>query len=201
MQVSGTVISVSTNTPVKRKDGGTYPGWELIYKSHDNQVLTEAKHINDLKFKPALAEALKSLSVGDTFTLEKEKDEKSGFYNVLSLVKGTVSMEPRLPVNKGAETSAPSTAGKTTGYQASTYPTADERANTQQYIIRQSSLTNAVATLAVGAKSVNPDDVIKLAERYRGYVNGVDDAVGKVVSKAKTAPVGALEDMTDDIPY
>jgi hypothetical protein len=68
-------------------------------------------------------------------------------------------------------------------------------------VLTHSNILFASLVSPVGAKSVNPDDVIKLAERYRGYVNGVDDAVGKVVSKAKAAPVGALEDMTDDIPY
>jgi hypothetical protein len=140
MQVQGKVISVSTNTTVKKNGGGTYPGWELIYKSLDGEVRTIAKHVNDLKYKPALAEALNGLSAGDDFTLEQEKDAKSGFYNVLSLVKGTVSMEPSLPAETKSQAAA--SANKGNSYQASTYPTADERANTQQYIIRQSSLTS-----------------------------------------------------------
>jgi hypothetical protein len=200
MQVQGKVISVSTNTTVKKNGGGTYPGWELIYKSLDGEVRTIAKHVNDLKYKPALAEALNGLGVGDDFTLEQEKDAKSGFYNVLSLVKGTVSMEPNLPA-KSDQTSAPTSTGKSTGYQASTYPTADERTKTQQHIIRQSSLAQANVTLAVGAKAINPDDVIKLAERYVAWVND-NPTVEAVVAKAKAKTVvGSLDQMEDDIPY
>jgi citrate synthase len=202
MQVTGTVISASTNATAKKNGGGTYPAWELIYKAHDGEVRTISKHVNDLKYKPNIKAALESLNAGDAFTLEQEKDEKSGFYNVLTLVKGAGQQQPSLP-SKPTETASANTGNGATSkgnsYSASTYATAEERANTQQFIIRQSSLTNAVATLAVGAKAVNPDDVIKLAERYHSWVNGFDTDVGKVVAKAKSKAV-AIEDIEDDIP-
>jgi hypothetical protein len=111
-----------------------------------------------------------------------------------------VSMEPNLPA-KSDQTSAPTSTGKSTGYQASTYPTADERTKTQQHIIRQSSLAQANVTLAVGAKAINPDDVIKLAERYVAWVND-NPTVEAVVAKAKAKTVvGSLDQMEDDIPY
>ena len=40
MNVIGTVISVNLDTPVKKKDGGTYPGWRLVYQDVDGEVKT-----------------------------------------------------------------------------------------------------------------------------------------------------------------
>jgi hypothetical protein len=202
MQVLGTVISVSLETQVKKNGGGTYPGWELVYKTKDGEIRTAAKHVNDLKYKPNLKSDLQALSVGDQFTLDQEKNATSGFYDINSIKKGWGEGDPQVPAQAPAEKLPTSNNKSGNSYNSSSYPTAEERAATQQYIIRQSSLTNAVATLAVGAKAVNPDDVIKLAERYRNYVNGTEVSVEQVVRKAKgKVGVEAIEDMADDIPY
>jgi len=42
--------------------------------------------------------------------------------------------------------------------------------------VRQSSLSAAVATLAVGAKGVKPTDVIDVAKLYESYVFGTQPA-------------------------
>ena len=55
---------------------------------------------------------------------------------------------------------------------SSNWETAEDRAKKQVYIIRQSSLTNAVNTL-VG--NVNPDDVKVTAQTYINFVLGIDD--------------------------
>lgn len=69
----------------------------------------------------------------------------------------------------------------TTGYppagngaaRTSTYETPEERAKKQVYIVRQSSLSNALTALAIGAKTPpKPDEVIELARKYEDYVFG-----------------------------
>lgn len=53
----------------------------------------------------------------------------------------------------------------------SNYETREERAIRQRLIVRQSSLTAALATLTPGSKApLNPDEVEALAERYTDFV-------------------------------
>jgi len=65
--------------------------------------------------------------------------------------------------------SAPSSAAPRTN----TYETPEERKLKQLYIIKQSSISTAVATLSVGSKvPPTPDDVLKLAQIYVDFVYG-----------------------------
>lgn len=183
MQVLGTVISIGVDVAVKKKDGGSYQGWELIYKSDGGDVRTIAKPIQGLRFNAPLKKALETLSAGDQFTLEQEKNA-GGFYDVKNITKGWSEGSPQIA--SPAARPAPTSAGN---YQASSYPTADERKATQRYIVRQSSLAQAVATLTVGAKSVDKEAVKALAEEYADFVfetkRGMD----------------AIADLQDDVPY
>jgi len=54
----------------------------------------------------------------------------------------------------------------------STYETPEERAQKQIYIVRQSSLTNAIALLGTKAKV---DAVISVARQFEQYVFGLDE--------------------------
>ena len=75
----------------------------------------------------------------------------------------------------------------------SNYETPEERAKKQVFIVRQNCVTNAVNTLSVGSKSVNPEQVIEVAEKYYNYViNGVD---------VKRDGVKELQVMEDDVPF
>lgn len=59
----------------------------------------------------------------------------------------------------------------------STYETPEERARKQLYIIRQSSLTNAIAMLqAAGDKKtpINVDTVVHVAQKFEEYVFGLN---------------------------
>ena len=184
MQVLGIVISVGVDVPVKKKDGGSYKGWELIYKSDSGDVRTIAKPIQGLTYNAPLKKALSELSVGEQFTLEQEKNA-GGFYDVKTIVKGWVEGSPQVSAPATARP-APTSAGN---YQASSYPTADERKATQRFIVRQSSLAQAVATLTVGAKSVDKEAVKTLAEEYADFVFETKRGAE------------AIADIQDDIPY
>lgn len=181
MQVQGVVISVSTNTKVKKNGGGTYDAWELVYKSLDGEVRTIAKPVQGLKFNAALKTQLEGLTTGDEFTLEQEKNQ-AGFYDVKTITKGLSGGLVATPEKQPAQRV------QSTPYQASSYPTADERNKTQNHIIRQSSLAQANATLAIAGKAVKPEDVIKVAEQYVAWVK--DEKTGHA----------AIDDMSDDIP-
>jgi hypothetical protein len=69
-----------------------------------------------------------------------------------------------------ASTSAPTPTGTRTA-PTSNYETREERAIRQRLIVRQSSLSAAIATLTPGSKAaLNPDEVEALAERYNSFV-------------------------------
>ena len=77
----------------------------------------------------------------------------------------------------------------------SNYPTQEERAQTQVYIIRQSSLTNAVATLTTKGKPISSDEVLTLARVYEGHVLGIENK-----PQAIKEP-DSIEDLSSDIPF
>ena len=69
--------------------------------------------------------------------------------------------------------------GQTTQVK-STYETPEERAKKQVYIIRQSSLSAAIGSLSVGAKSaLKASDVIAVAEEYYAWVMQSPEAAVK----------------------
>lgn len=71
----------------------------------------------------------------------------------------------------------------------STYETPEERAKRQVYIIRQSSLTNAISVLKTEKNTPTPADVFALAQEMVDWVMEND-----VKSPA------SFDDMMDDIP-
>ena len=182
-QVLGTVIAVGVDVDVKKQGGGTYKGWELVYKSDGGEVRTIAKPIQGLKFNKALEATLNNLVAGDQFTLEQEKNAQ-GFNDVKTITKGWVAGgTPTAPAAQKAN------GGDRVAYQASSYPTADERLKTQTYIVRQSSLAQAVATLAVGSKGLDKAAVLALAEDYVGFVLGTPAKGGLSTDYQNDVPV------------
>jgi hypothetical protein len=182
MKVQGVVIGISLETDVVKNGGGTYKGWELIYKAEDGKVATIAKPIQSFKFNATLKTSLSKLNNGDKFTLEQEKNA-AGFFEVKTVNLGWESDVVQPP----QQTTSP-TAPKGGNYQSSSYPTADERAKTQSQIVRQSCLAQANATLATQGNGASFDTVTELAEQYVAWVK--NEKIG----------IDAIIDMDDDIP-
>lgn len=166
-QVQGTVISISVETDVKKQGGGSYKGWELVYKTPDGEVRTIAKPVQGLRFNAALKNQLSDLVAGDTFTLVQEKNAQ-GFNDVKSVTKGFSDVEQApAPTAQGAK---PTTSGGSNSYTQRDFESKDERTVKQRLIVRQSSVAQAVAILSVGSKSVNIEDVKSLAEDLTDFV-------------------------------
>lgn len=191
MEVHGKVMSISLTSNIKKKDGGTYPGWRLVYENSDGEVKTIEKHENSLKYAAALKNGLESLAVGDSFTMEMEK--KDGFWNPTSVYKsGATPKKDTNAPQQATQRSAPSSGGNS-------YPTADERAQTQKYIVRQSSITNALKLLELnGNKKATTQEAIEIAAQFEGWVFG--KVVDAKVKEDQPTGWGGLEDMEDDIP-
>ena len=167
MQVQGVVIAVSLDTNIKKKDGGTYKGWELIYKSTDGETRTIAKPATSLTYNASLKKALADLMQGDEFTLEQEKNA-AGFYDIKSIVKGFSEVSTNASVSQGQ---APVNGSQKSPQAVSNYETRDERNARQRLIVRQSSLTAATSIVQAetGGKAKR-DDVLSLAETLTDWV-------------------------------
>lgn len=166
--VLGTVISVAVDTDVKKNGGGSYKGWELIYKSDGGDVRTIAKPIQGLRFNAPLKAQLEGLIAGEQFTLEQEKNA-GGFYDVKTITKGWVEGQPSLPSssNSGAKSTG---TDKSTAYTGRDFESKDERTVKQRLIVRQSSLSAALGVLTVGAKAIDKEQVKALAEEFTNFV-------------------------------
>lgn len=168
MDINGVVISVNLSQSIKKAAGGTYEGWELVYRTDDNQVKTVAKPVQGLKFNPGLAEGLRNLKPGDPFVMVMEKNGQ--YWEVKEVSKGS----PKAPEPSG-HVAAPS--GTPATGRASTYETAEERAKKQVFIIRQSSLSNAVSYFSLGKKAVTVEEVLDVAQAFEDFVlNGREAA-------------------------
>ena len=95
---------------------------------------------------------LKESKAGDQFSVVNNKNEKG--YWQFELIEPLGSKPKANPAPR------------------STYETPEERAQKQIYIVRQSSLTNAISMLGSKAKV---EAVISVARQFEQYVFGLDD--------------------------
>lgn len=118
--------------------------------------------------------------VGQTVDVENVKE--GDFWTWKSITVGSAT---------NAISGSPASAA-TTRVTGSNYETKEERAARQVLIVRQSSLSAAVETLSVGAKAVDPDKVLELAQRYTDWV---------FTTNSNSEAAQPFADMKDDIPY
>lgn len=119
--------------------------------------------------------------VGQTVEVEVGKNDK-GYSEWRSINVGNVTSPSAAAGSTGS-----GTATRVTG---SNYETKEERAARQVLIVKQSSLSNAVETLSVGAKAApKREEVIELAQFYADWVYSKEnDETG-------------FDTMKDDIPF
>jgi hypothetical protein len=197
MEITGKVIEINLNAQVPKKDGGSYPGATITFRDANGKVQEKGFHANAFKYNAALKNGLENLSAGDEFTAVLEK--KDDFWNWLSVSKGIASATKE-------QTKSQNNTQQASKAAPSTYATAEERAQTQKYIVRQSSITNALKLLELNQQELkglkekqtySTDDVIALASDFEAYVFDYEPTAladsGKVTS--------GIKDMNDDIPF
>lgn len=189
-----TIIAVANEYVTTTKGG--YNKLEVTYKK-DGKVT--ARKIMDFTNK-AVYNAFKDASNGDVFDVTEKKNDKD-YWEFASATKsagegaqssGSVASTGSTQISSGRVGSA---------VPKSNYETSEERAARQVMIVRQSSLSNAVALLDVQAdKKATADQVITIAKQFEAYVLGTDvtESASKAVasgSKPKDAPFD--DDITD----
>ena len=172
------IIDVGSVSTHSAKNGRQYQSLEVTYKNEQGQA--QSKKLMSFGSKDVFA-AAQQWSKGDKVNIATEKDDNGYWQWTRVLAEGEVA----------TVAPASSAGGSNTRVTGSNYPTADERAQTQVYIIRQSSLTNAVTTLATTGKAVSSEDVLALARVYEGHVLGL----------APEPKADSIEDLSSDIPF
>lgn len=161
-----TVIDVGQPNTHAGAGGRSYQSLEVTYKGNDGKV--NSKKLMSFA-KGGIYETAKTWSKGTVVDIITNKDDK-GYWQWEGInVTGDYEV-----VQKSTD-KQPAT--RVTG---SNYETKEERAARQVMIVRQSSLSTAVASLAVNAKaSPSAADVIAYAKELEAYVlgQGTDQAV------------------------
>lgn len=150
------VVSVNREEVPNKNGKGTYGKLTVAYRN-DQGKLAEKPLLSFTN--PAVFKAFEKAEAGDEINVKSEK--VGDYWNWTALLaEGDVSQ---------ATTSAnTSTTTKVTG---SNYETKEERALKQRYIVKQSSISAAVAILTTGAKTApSVKDVLALADEFVEYV-------------------------------
>lgn len=142
---------------------GKFDQAEVTFKNLSFQEKVEAKKVMSFVNKDVF-ETLKSAKSGDEFIIKREKDDK-GYWQWVGISAGGSS--PAANGGSPAKTAA-------TPAPKSTYETAEERAKRQVYIIRQSSISNAIEMLKTDKKSPSVEEVLGVAKVFEDYVFGLN---------------------------
>ena len=160
-----TILSVQTTTQTA-KSGKPYQQLEVAFKNNTFGKV-ESKKIMPFGAQKAAFDALANAPTGAVFEVTVVKNDAG--YNDWTAISQAVPGSPA-PQAVGSINNAKPTAGNVTQVK-STYETPEERAKKQVYIIRQSSISAAIGSLSVGAKSaLKASDVIAVAEEYYAWV-------------------------------
>ena len=177
------IINVQAATK-PTKTGKTYVQLDVAYKNLTREGKIEGKKIMPFQ-NPDVHANLQKATMGQVFEVTTVKEgEYWQWSNVQEVAKeGLMNTQQQ---------SAKSYSGNSNPTPKSTYETPEERATRQRLIVRQSCLSNAIETLKVDKKGVDPTEALKLAERYVGWVFGEE-------AKVDVPDVG-FDSMEDDVP-
>jgi|SRR5687768_2376459 len=174
MNVNAKVVACDFDQTIAKNGGGSYKGTRLTYRDPDGSIKEKCLHSNALKYNPTLKNQLSELKAGDdiTMVLEKEGD----FWNLKEVVKGGIPDNP--PAANGGN-------GKANGANTSprsTYETPEERARRQVLIVRQSSVSSAIAYSATLKTALSIAEVLKVAEQINAFVFDTEFDDGSIES-------------------
>lgn len=150
--------SISTGTD---KNGKPYQIADVAFKNNTYGGKVEGKKITS--YNKAAFDVLAVAMPGDIYEITTEK--KGQYVEWTAMVKATAGSPAPAPQAFAGRTTA------TNPSPRSNYETPEERAQRQVFIVRQSSIANAVSALSVGAKSaLKAGEVVALAKEFESYV-------------------------------
>ena len=151
----------STTVPTEK---GSYQSLVVTYKNLADGKPDSKKMLSFDKDSKAAFKALTGAKDGDIFDVVSEKVGDYWKWKSASMAG-----------KSNGVANAPTTGGyKGTTSPKSTYETPEERAKRQVYIVRQSSIANAIDTLKTDKKVPTVAEVIDVARQYEAFVFGND---------------------------
>lgn len=182
MEIQIKVLAVEIESKPNKK-GGVYQQATVSYKDLGDGKVT-AQKIMDFSDKE-LFKTVAAMKGGEEYTITKEK--RGDYWNWVAATLGVSGVQSAAAVPSGTRTST--NIERTTAVRGN-YETAEERAARQRYIIRQSSLSAAIAVLSPGAKAPLDAAAVKaLADDFTDWVF------------EKKEGVAAMIDAKDDLPF
>lgn len=154
------VIDVSDGEEPKKVGKGKNKILTITYKSDEGKI--EAKKLYDWATKTEVWEAVKGAVKGSFLNVEKEKNDK-GFWDWMA-----VHRQDAMPPASVGSTARPVPTKPT-------YETPEERATKQVMIVRQSSISSAIAYWAQNPSKAHlsdPSQVIAVAKLFESHVMG-----------------------------
>lgn len=168
------IVNVKITTVPTAK--GSYQKAEVAYK-RDGKL--EGKPIVSYNHKNVF-EVISKAREGEFYDVTTEKNDK-GYWDWTNATSST-------GVKSG--TSQDSTNGAVGKTVRSTYETPDERAAKQVYIVRQSSISNAIEFHGIHKNKVSVSNIIETAREFEAYVFSKDGGDRNSLAKIE-----------DDIPF
>lgn len=160
MQIS--IINVVNQTVPTSK--GSYQALEVTYKEVQGGKTGTRKIMSFVKESKSAFDNLVDAKYGDVFDVKMVKDAQDKYWVWTDAKKGNANAQGSAAVVDNG-TKAPTTVAK------GNWETPEERAKKQVYIIRQSSLSTAVAALAANSKTTpKEEDILALAKKFEDYV-------------------------------
>ncbi len=148
-----TVLSVNKESK-PGKNGKQYNCLNVAYKGDDGKVAGK----NVTEFSKAAYSVLSNALNGEVYTVTSVKND-SGFWEWSKVEHSTATT-----------TVEPMQTNKAYASPKSTYETPEERAIKQVYIVRQSSISNAIAFVKEQTKKPTVHEVLAIAKQFEEYV-------------------------------
>lgn len=169
MELSVKLVSIENDATIAKNGGGSYKGTRIAYRDADGTLKEKNVHSNVFKFNPSLKNQLQEVKGGDDVVLEMVKEGE--FWNLKGVKKGA-------PPQQNSESNV---GGARAGNGAnvsprSTYETPEERAKKQVYIVRQSSIAQALTYFGLikGIDDTFPttSEILGVASQFEAHVFG-----------------------------
>ena len=152
------ILSVNVTSKVSAK-GKNFQNAEVAYKNYDSGKV-ESKNITQYS---DVFRVVTEAAPGQTFEVHTQKDD-AGYWQWKTMKRVVLTDPPQ----GAASAPAPQSTGS---YSKPTYETPEERAQKQVYIVKQSSLSTAVAVLSIGSKTApSKEQVLELAQTFSDWV-------------------------------
>lgn len=187
-----TIKILSANkVPAQTAKGGAYEKLNLAYANLSFGEKVEGKNLTPFGDGKAAYDTLLNAQNGQVYEIAIVKANGYNNWTSATLHTGTSAAAVVMPGEPQGSTYQPKAAA--TAIRSNTYETPEERAKKQVYIVRQSSISAAVAALSVGSKSSpKASEVIGYAKELEAYV--FDNGVLRVDGDS------GFEDFVDDLP-